>query len=83
MFIFLFKRFKLTFDFSLKYLQRYILNQYGALMDNQTWDKEESVSKQYLRFALLETACDLGQDKCKQKAEAMFKQYVESNGTFR
>uniref|UniRef100_A0A3Q2Y4Q1 Aminopeptidase n=1 Tax=Hippocampus comes TaxID=109280 RepID=A0A3Q2Y4Q1_HIPCM len=63
-------------------MKRYILNQYGALMDNQTWDMEESVSKQYLRFALLETACDLGQDKCKQHAESMFKQYVESNGTF-
>ncbi|XP_051923813.1 leucyl-cystinyl aminopeptidase isoform X2 [Hippocampus zosterae] len=64
-------------------MKRYILNQYGALMDNQTWDKEERLSKQYLRFALLEMACDLGHDKCKQHAKGMFKHYVESNGTFK
>lgn len=56
---------------------------FGSLMDNQTWTEEESVSKQELRSALLETACGLKRINCIKKAKALFKQYVESNGTFR
>ncbi|XP_077418111.1 leucyl-cystinyl aminopeptidase [Vanacampus margaritifer] len=63
-------------------MKTYILYNYGALMDKQTWTKEESLSKQKLRSALLDTACYLGQDKCNQQAKALFKQYVETNGTF-
>ncbi|XP_049619789.1 leucyl-cystinyl aminopeptidase isoform X1 [Syngnathus scovelli] len=63
-------------------LKAYILKHFGALMDKQTWTKEESMSKMNLRSALLETACDLGQEKCKQNAKDIFKQYVDSNGTF-
>lgn len=54
-------------------------------MDNQTWteEKEERVSKQELRSALLETACALNEPKCTQQAKALFKQYIQSNGTYR
>lgn len=60
--------------------QMYILHHFGALMDQQTWVEEESVSKQELRSALLEMACSLGVDNCTQQAKAIFKQY---NGTSR
>ncbi|KAM7391748.1 hypothetical protein PAMP_022410 [Pampus punctatissimus] len=64
-------------------MKKYILLHFGSLMDTQTWEEEESVSKQELRSAVLETACSLNAEKCTQKAKALFKQYVESNGTFR
>ncbi|TMS04005.1 Leucyl-cystinyl aminopeptidase [Larimichthys crocea] len=64
-------------------MKNYIMSLFGSLMDNQTWTEEESVSKQELRSALLETACGLKRINCIQKAKALFKQYVESNGTFR
>ncbi|XP_061673972.1 leucyl-cystinyl aminopeptidase [Syngnathoides biaculeatus] len=62
-------------------MKAHILKDFGVLMDKQTWTKEESISKQDLRSALLEMACHLGQEKCTQQATAMFKQYVASNGT--
>lgn len=54
-------------------------------MDDQTWKEEEAarVSKQELRSALLQAACALNEPKCTQQAKALFKQYTESNGTFR
>lgn len=54
-------------------------------MDKQTWkeEEEERVSKQELRSALLQTACALNEPKCTQQAKALFKQYTDSNGTFR
>lgn len=64
-------------------MKTYILHLFGSLIENQTWTEEESVSKQELRSALLETACSLDQKECIQHAKALFKQYVESNGTFR
>ncbi|XP_062238076.1 leucyl-cystinyl aminopeptidase [Platichthys flesus] len=60
-----------------------ILEYFGSLMNNQTWGEEESVSKQELRAALLEMACTLNQPNCIQQAKALFKQYIESNGTSR
>ncbi|KAM7416423.1 hypothetical protein PAMA_018469 [Pampus argenteus] len=64
-------------------MKKYILLHFGSLMDSQTWEEEDSVSKQELRSAVLETACSLNAENCTQKAKALFKQYVESNGTFR
>lgn len=52
-------------------------------MSKQTWGTEERVSRQELRTALLQTACNLGEENCIKQARAMFKEYVESNGTFR
>lgn len=66
-------------------LQDFILKRFSTLMDNQTWteEKEERVSKQELRSALLETACALNVPQCTKQAKALFKQYIESNGTYR
>lgn len=52
-------------------------------MAKQTWEEEESVSKQELRSALLETACGLNEKDCTRQAKALFKQYKESNGTLK
>lgn len=64
-------------------MKAYILRNFGSLMDKQTWGKVDTVSKQELRSALLEMACSLMQEKCIQQAKTLFKQYLESNGTFR
>ncbi|KAM8885150.1 leucyl-cystinyl aminopeptidase isoform 1-T1 [Spinachia spinachia] len=64
-------------------MKSYILHQFGSLMDQQTWEEEHSVSKQELRSALLGMACSLNEEKCIKRAQALFKQYVESNGTSR
>ncbi|XP_035513792.1 leucyl-cystinyl aminopeptidase [Morone saxatilis] len=64
-------------------MKTYILHHFGSLMDKQTWEEQESVSKQELRSALLETACGLDIENCTQQAKALFKQYVDSNGTSR
>lgn len=63
--------------------QDYILRHFGSLINSQTWKEEESVSKQELRAALLETACMLNEKNCTEQAKAMFVKYKESNGTFR
>ncbi|XP_061906839.1 leucyl-cystinyl aminopeptidase [Entelurus aequoreus] len=63
-------------------MKSYILNLFGALTEKQTWTKEDSVSTQELRSALLETACYLEENKCKQQAKDLFRQYIDSNGTF-
>uniref|UniRef100_A0A8C4IAP1 Leucyl/cystinyl aminopeptidase n=1 Tax=Dicentrarchus labrax TaxID=13489 RepID=A0A8C4IAP1_DICLA len=66
-----------------EYSLTYILHHFGSLMDKQTWEEQESVSKQELRSALLETACGLDDENCTQQAKALFKQYVDSNATSR
>lgn len=63
--------------------QDYIFFLFGSLMNEQTWEEEKSVSKQELRSALLETACSLNEENCTQQAKALFRKYVESNGTLR
>uniref|UniRef100_A0A4W6GB13 Aminopeptidase n=1 Tax=Lates calcarifer TaxID=8187 RepID=A0A4W6GB13_LATCA len=64
-------------------MKDYILDHFRSLMDKQTWEEEESVSKQELRSALLEMACSLNEENCTQKAKALFKEHVKSNGTIR
>uniref|UniRef100_A0A3Q0SW09 Leucyl/cystinyl aminopeptidase n=1 Tax=Amphilophus citrinellus TaxID=61819 RepID=A0A3Q0SW09_AMPCI len=64
-------------------MKDYILTHFGPLMDKQTWEEEETVSKQELRSALLEMACSLNEKNCTQQAKSLFKQYKESNGTFK
>lgn len=64
-------------------MKHYLLRLFGSLMTNQTWEEVESVSKQELRSALLETACSLNEENCTRQAKAMFKSYVESNRTAR
>uniref|UniRef100_A0A8C7ZNW5 Aminopeptidase n=1 Tax=Oryzias sinensis TaxID=183150 RepID=A0A8C7ZNW5_9TELE len=57
-------------------MKTYILDHFGALMDNQTWGEEENLSKQELRSALLSMACSLEKENCTQSANDMFKQYA-------
>lgn len=64
-------------------LKVYMLRLFGSLARNQTWDEVESVSKQELRSALLETACGFQEESCIKQAKAIFKNYVETNGTLR
>ncbi|CAJ1068864.1 leucyl-cystinyl aminopeptidase [Xyrichtys novacula] len=64
-------------------MNKYIKDHFGSLMDKQTWKEEEGVSKQELRAALLEAACNLNQGNCTQQAKALFQSYVESNLTLR
>lgn len=59
----------------------YMLNLFGSLITNQTWGEIESVSKQELRSALLETACRFKVESCVKQAKAIFQKYVETNGT--
>lgn len=53
------------------------------MMSSQTWEEKQSVSEQELRAALLMTACNLKEDNCTQQAKDLFKQYINSNGTYR
>uniref|UniRef100_A0A669D9M4 Leucyl/cystinyl aminopeptidase n=2 Tax=Oreochromis niloticus TaxID=8128 RepID=A0A669D9M4_ORENI len=60
-----------------------LASQVHKLNTNQTWDKEENVSKQELRSALLEMACSLNDENCTHQATSLFKKYKDSNGTIR
>uniref|UniRef100_A0AAQ5Z687 Aminopeptidase n=1 Tax=Amphiprion ocellaris TaxID=80972 RepID=A0AAQ5Z687_AMPOC len=51
--------------------------------NSQTWGEEKSVSKQELRSSLLGMACSMKEENCTQQAKSLFKQYVDSNETFR
>ncbi|KAG7280925.1 hypothetical protein CRUP_009212 [Coryphaenoides rupestris] len=62
-------------------LRAFILEQFGPLMRNQSWGEEQSVSRQELRLALLETACGLDCPDCLQNASDLYKQYA--NGSTR
>lgn len=64
-------------------LKGYMLSLFGSLVKNQTWDEMESVSKQELRSALLETACRFNEESCIKQAKAIFQNYVTSNETVR
>ncbi|XP_036454251.1 leucyl-cystinyl aminopeptidase isoform X2 [Colossoma macropomum] len=59
----------------------YIFMVFGDLMDSQSWGEESSVSKQALRSALLETACNLGRPNCTDQAKRLFDQWMTSNKT--
>lgn len=56
---------------------------FGSLVNNQTWNETQNVSKQELRSALLEMACSFNEESCISEAKAIFKNYVASNGTVR
>uniref|UniRef100_A0A3Q1C8X7 Aminopeptidase n=1 Tax=Amphiprion ocellaris TaxID=80972 RepID=A0A3Q1C8X7_AMPOC len=64
-------------------MRSYILMHFGSLMKSQTWGEEKSVSKQELRSSLLGMACSMKEENCTQQAKSLFKQYVDSNETFR
>ncbi|MBN3301131.1 LCAP aminopeptidase, partial [Amia calva] len=60
-----------------------ILRIFGNLMNNQTWDEEESVSKQQLRSSLLEVACQHKLDSCIKNADSLFQKWISENSTLR
>ncbi|XP_005473314.1 leucyl-cystinyl aminopeptidase [Oreochromis niloticus] len=64
-------------------MKNFIRGTFRDLIANQTWDKEENVSKQELRSALLEMACSLNDENCTHQATSLFKKYKDSNGTIR
>ncbi|XP_066509399.1 leucyl-cystinyl aminopeptidase-like [Hoplias malabaricus] len=59
----------------------YIFTIFGKLMDSQSWGEETSVSKQTLRSALLETACNLDRPNCIEQAKTLYDQWKASNKT--
>uniref|UniRef100_A0AAX7U8Y8 Aminopeptidase n=1 Tax=Astatotilapia calliptera TaxID=8154 RepID=A0AAX7U8Y8_ASTCA len=64
-------------------MKNFIMSTFRNLTAKQTWEEEENVSKQELRSALLEMACNLNDENCTQQATSLFKKYMESNGTLR
>uniref|UniRef100_A0A3B5LRP7 Aminopeptidase n=1 Tax=Xiphophorus couchianus TaxID=32473 RepID=A0A3B5LRP7_9TELE len=62
-------------------MKDYIQHQFGSLMESQTWEEEESLSKQELRSALISTACALNDEGYVAKAKSLFKNYTDSNFT--
>ncbi|XP_014326117.1 leucyl-cystinyl aminopeptidase-like [Xiphophorus maculatus] len=62
-------------------MKDYIQHQFGSLMESQTWEEEESLSKQELRSALISTACALNNEGYVAKAKSLFKNYTDSNFT--
>ncbi|XP_038145962.1 leucyl-cystinyl aminopeptidase [Cyprinodon tularosa] len=64
-------------------MKTYILNHFGSLMKTQSWEEEQSLSKQELRSSLVFTACILNEESCIDKAKSLFKQYKDSNFTMK
>lgn len=64
-------------------LQMYILRFFRAVIDQQTWTDDGSVSERRLRSAVLSLACRLGDPQCVDRAHKLFKDWLRSNGTVR
>lgn len=62
-------------------LKRYILQYFRALVDQQTWSDQGSVSERRLRSELLSLACHLGDPPCLEQARSSFTLWLNSNGT--
>lgn len=61
----------------------YILRFFRAVIDQQTWTDDGSVSERRLRSALLSLACRLDDPQCVDQARELFKDWLRSNGTIR
>ena len=48
-------------------------------MMKQTWGEEDSVSRQELRAALLQTACRLDVPECLRNASDLYRQYANDS----
>uniref|UniRef100_A0A8C5M616 Aminopeptidase n=1 Tax=Leptobrachium leishanense TaxID=445787 RepID=A0A8C5M616_9ANUR len=62
-------------------LKAYILNLFRNLVDAQTWTDDGTVSERRLRTSLLFLACVLKHHPCVEKAQQLFEEWRESNGT--
>ncbi|KAM4706913.1 endoplasmic reticulum aminopeptidase 1 isoform 1-T2 [Discoglossus pictus] len=59
----------------------YIINVFRNLIDSQTWDNNGTVSERMIRSHLLLFACVRKYQPCVKKAEKLFKEWQDSNGT--
>lgn len=64
-----------------KNLAMYILRFFRAVIDQQTWTDDGSVSERRLRSAILSLACRLEDPQCLDQARQRFKDWLWSNGT--
>ncbi|XP_075871276.1 endoplasmic reticulum aminopeptidase 2 [Nelusetta ayraudi] len=64
-----------------KNLAMYILRFFRAVIDQQTWTDDGSVSERRLRSAILSLACRLHDPQCVDQAQQRFKDWLWSNGT--
>ncbi|KAG7243208.1 hypothetical protein INR49_014810 [Caranx melampygus] len=59
----------------------YILRFFRAVIDEQTWSDNGSVSERRLRSEVLSLACHLDDPPCLEQARQSFKDWLQSNGT--
>ncbi|XP_038145940.1 endoplasmic reticulum aminopeptidase 2 isoform X2 [Cyprinodon tularosa] len=62
-------------------LGKYILQFFGAVIDQQTWSDSGTVSERRLRSEVLSLACHLEYPPCLERANKLFKDWLHSNGT--
>ncbi|XP_073717169.1 leucyl-cystinyl aminopeptidase isoform X2 [Misgurnus anguillicaudatus] len=60
-------------------MSSYIIDHFGFLMENQSWEQESSVSKMTLRSALLDMACSLDVANCSQNAKRLFDKWLNKS----
>lgn len=61
----------------------YILRFSRAVIDQQTWTDDGTVSERRLRSAVLSLACRLDYPQCVDQARELFNDWLRSNGTIR
>uniref|UniRef100_UPI0037E80419 endoplasmic reticulum aminopeptidase 2 n=1 Tax=Semicossyphus pulcher TaxID=241346 RepID=UPI0037E80419 len=59
----------------------YILRFFRAVIDEQTWSDDGSVSERRLRTEVLSLACHLDDPPCVERARQSFHDWLQSNGT--
>lgn len=63
--------------------QKYILQFFRAVIDQQTWSDSGTVSERRLRSEVLSLACHLEYPPCLERANQHFKDWLHSNGTLK
>ncbi|MEQ2180611.1 hypothetical protein GOODEAATRI_002997 [Goodea atripinnis] len=63
--------------------QKYILQFFRTVIDQQTWSDSGTVSERRLRSEVLFLACHLDYPPCLQRANQHFKDWLRSNGTLK
>lgn len=63
------------------FVQRYILQFFRTLIDQQTWTDRGSVSERRLRSEVLSLACHLDDPLYLERAHQSFKEWLHSSGT--
>lgn len=73
----------MRFHFLCALVQMYILRFSRAVIDQQTWTDDGSVSERRLRSEVLSLACHLDDPRCLGQAQQSFKDWLQSNGTLK